>query len=71
MNQTPQTDHLNADFKDLDSSDPVERAVCREKAQEIIGSPEVDLEQREAIADRLIEANQELIAKNVGKEESY
>lgn len=59
------------DLQNLDSSDPVIRAVCREKAQDIIGSPEIDLQQREAIADLVIEANQELSQKTVGKDDSY
>ncbi|MGK7933409.1 MAG: hypothetical protein AB4041_18525 [Microcystaceae cyanobacterium] len=66
-----QTNDLKPNLKDLDSDDPVTRAECREQAQEIIASPEIELKEREAIADRLLEANQELTAKNVGQEDSY
>ncbi len=65
------THDLKEELQGLDSPDPVTRAVSREKAQDLIGSPEVDLEQREAIADRLMEANQALATQNVGKEDSY
>jgi hypothetical protein len=66
-----QTNDLKPDLKDLDSDDPVTRAECREQAQEIIASTEIELKDREAIADRLLEANQELTAKNVVQGDSY
>ncbi len=71
MTQTPQIQENDGDLKGLDSADPLTRAVSREKAQNIIGNPEVELETREAIADRLLEANQELTRKTVTKDESY
>ncbi len=71
MTENLQKNDPNAEFRDLDSADPVKRAVCREKAQDIIASPEINLEERAAVTDRLLEANQTLTFKNVTKDESY
>jgi hypothetical protein len=63
--------NLYAHLEELDRDDPVESATYREQAQEILANPSIALKIRTAIADLLLQANQQLSLKNVGSEDSY
>ena len=60
-----------AQLEQLDREDPVESATYREQAQEILANPNIALKIRTAIADLLLQANQQLSLKTVGGEDSY
>ena len=67
---SPETvyDHL----KQLDvQADIVTSAVYREEAQDVLASPEVTPEWKEAISDRLNQANHELEMRVVTGDDSY
>ncbi|MBF2078848.1 MAG: hypothetical protein IGR76_10105 [Synechococcales cyanobacterium T60_A2020_003] len=54
-----------------DQIDPVTGAAYRQDAQDVLADPEVSLPLRQAVADRLQEANHQLEKRTVGKEDSY
>jgi hypothetical protein len=58
MEPTAQTVYEN--LEQVDRVDAFTSATYRESAQEVLADPEVSLDMREAIADRLHEANHEL-----------
>lgn len=58
-------------LEQLDGNDPVESATYREQAQDILANPNIALKIRTAIADLLMQANQQLTLKTVGGEDSY
>jgi hypothetical protein len=55
----------------LEQGDVVKSALYRQLAQEVIGDPQVSLSWRQAIADRLQQANHLLAMLTVGKDDSY
>ena len=56
----------------LDEADKVESARCREQALDVLADPDVNLQWRQAIADRLNEADMLLGMSVVGKnDDSY
>lgn len=55
----------------LDQVDLTTSAIYREMAQEVLADSAVNCEVREAIADRLNQANQQLINTTVSKTDSY
>jgi hypothetical protein len=62
---------IYAELKKLDQLDIVEGAIYREQAQAILANPSIALKVRTAIADLLFQANQQLMLKTVGGEDSY
>lgn len=58
-------------LKQLEQSDVVRSAVYRQLAQEILADSRVSLSWRQAIADRLIQANHLLALGTVETEDSY
>jgi hypothetical protein len=64
-------EQLSQELLDLDQVDADKGADLRQKAQEILAEPSIDLPIREAIADSLSQGNQLLTLKTVGKEDSY
>ena len=63
--------NLYAHLEQLDRDDPVQSAAYREQAQDILANPNIALKIRTAIADLLLQANQQLTLKTVGGEDSY
>ena len=55
----------------IDQVDALTGARYREMAQDILATPSVRLDIRQAIADRLNHANHRLETKTVGSEDSY
>lgn len=55
----------------LEQGDVVNSALYRQLAQEVIGDPQVSLSWRQAIADRLQQANHLLAMLTVGRDDSY
>jgi Fe2+ or Zn2+ uptake regulation protein len=66
---SPQTVYEN--LNQLDRVDLTTSAEYREMAQDVLADPEVNCDVREAIADRLNEANQQLTNTTVSKTDSY
>ena len=66
---SPQTVYENLD--QLDRVDLTTSAEYREMAQEVLADHEVNCDVREAIADRLNQANQQLTNTTVSKTDSY
>lgn len=64
-------DTIYSELQRLDEVDPVTGAIYRERAQDILATPTIALKIRAAIADLLIQANQQLTMKTVGGEDSY
>ncbi|XGB41031.1 MAG: hypothetical protein LVS60_11675 [Nodosilinea sp. LVE1205-7] len=60
-------DHL----KQLEEVDTVQSASYREEAQSVLADDGVSLKWRQAIADRLNQANHDLALHTVGNEDSY
>jgi hypothetical protein len=69
MELSPQSAYDN--LKLLEKTDVTNSAIYRELAQEILADPEVSLNWREAIADRLSQANHLLTTKSMTDEDSY
>ncbi|WAL62169.1 hypothetical protein [Thermocoleostomius sinensis] len=55
----------------LEQGDVVKSALYRQLAQDVIGDPQVSLSWRQAIAERLQQANHLLAMLTVGKDDSY
>jgi Fe2+ or Zn2+ uptake regulation protein len=66
---SPETVYAN--LNQLDQVDLTTSAEYREMAQEVLADSGVACEVREAIADRLNQANQQLINTTVSKTDSY
>lgn len=60
-----------AHLKKIDQVDPATSAVTREEAQDILTQPGVSLARKQAIADRLNQANNRLGWQTTGNEDSY
>ncbi|HIK45460.1 MAG TPA: hypothetical protein IGR64_11330 [Leptolyngbyaceae cyanobacterium M65_K2018_010] len=55
----------------LEQVDTVQSATYREEAQEVLADTSVSLPLRQAIADRLNQANHDLALHTAGSEDSY
>ena len=66
---SPQTVYEN--LNQLDQVDLTTSAKYREMAQDVLADSEVNCDVREAIADRLNQANQQLTTLTVSKTDSY
>ena len=55
----------------LDHGDIAISAMYRQWAQEVLTDPDVDMEMKDAIADRLNQANRMLGSMNAGDNDSY
>lgn len=66
---SPETVYEN--LNQLDQVDLTTSAEYREMAQDVLADSEVARDVREAIADRLNQANQQLINTTVSKTDSY
>lgn len=69
MKLSPQTVYDNLNL--LEQVDRVSSARYREMAQEVLADPEVSLQWREAIAERLNQANRQLGLQTAGDNDSY
>jgi hypothetical protein len=66
---SPQTVYDN--LRLLENVDVVRSAFYRQQAQEVLADSRISLRWRQAIADRLIQANHLLEMRTVGKDDSY
>ncbi len=66
---SPQTVYEN--LNQLDQVDLTTSAEYREMAQDVLADSDVNCDVREAIADRLNQANQQLTTLTVSKTDSY
>ena len=62
---------LYDDLANINSMDVAESAKCRELAQQVLANPKISLNWRDAIAERLHEANHLLAVKTVTGDDSY
>jgi len=62
---------LYEDLANIDSMETTESAQCRESAQQVLANPKISLNWRDAIAERLHEANHTLGIKTVTGDDSY
>ena len=62
---------LYEDLANTDQMDMTRSAECREQAQQVLANPKISLNGRDAIAERLHEANHTLAIKNVTGDDSY
>jgi hypothetical protein len=62
---------LYEDLANIDMMNTLEGAQCREKAQQVLANPTISLNWRDAIAERLHEANHTLAIKTVTGDDSY
>ena len=72
--QSKQRIPLQKLYEDLASIDQMELsdgARCREQAQQVLANPKISLNWRDAIAERLHEANHTLAIKTVTGDDSY
>jgi hypothetical protein len=69
MQTSPETAYNN--LKLLEQVDPVKSAHYRELAQAVLADPEISLRLRDAISDRLNQANHELTIESIVDENSY
>lgn len=69
MKLSPQTVYDNLNL--LEQVDKVDSARYREMAQEILADHDVSLQWREAIAERLNQANRKLGMQTTGDNDSY
>jgi CRP-like cAMP-binding protein len=60
-----------AQLRKLDQLDITTSAITRELAQDILANPEISLAMRQAIADRLHRANNQLGMQSTADEDSY
>jgi len=66
---SPETVYEN--LNQLDQVDLTTSAVYREMAQDVLADVDINKDVREAIADRLNQANQQLTNNTVSKTDSY
>lgn len=66
---SPQTVYDNLNL--LEQVDPIESARYREMAQALLADPQVSLSWREAIAERLNQANRNLGIQTASDNDSY
>ena len=69
--QTIPLHRLYEDLANIDSMSLTESALCRELAQQVLANPKISLNWRDAIAERLHEANHTLAIKTVTGDDSY
>lgn len=69
MKPSPQTVYDNLNL--LEQVDKVSSAQYRQMAQDILADPEVSLQWREAIAERLNQANRQLGLQTTSDGDSY
>ncbi|MGC1306049.1 MAG: hypothetical protein WA885_02380 [Phormidesmis sp.] len=62
---------LYEDLANIDAMDLAVGAQCRERAQQVLANPKISLNWRDAIAERLHEANHILAIKAVTGDDSY
>ena len=62
---------LYDDLANIDQMDMAASAKCREQAQQVLANTNVSLNWRDAIAERLHEANHTLTIKTVTGDDSY
>ena len=62
---------LYEDLAGIGSMDVAKGAQCREQAQQVLANPKISLNWRDAIAERLHEANHILAIKTVTGDDSY
>ncbi len=62
---------LYEDLANIDMMNTLEGAQCREQAQQVLANPKISLNWRDAIAERLHEANHTLAIKTVTGDDSY
>lgn len=60
-----------SNLRKIDRGDIMSSALIRELAQDILGNPGISLTMRQAIADRLNRANNQLGMQTTGDEDSY
>jgi hypothetical protein len=58
-------------LEQIDRVDPTTSAIYRQSAQEILADPEISLEWRKAISDRLNQVNHELTVHAHVDDDSY
>jgi hypothetical protein len=58
-------------LEQIDRVDATTSAIYRQSAQEVLANPEISLEWRKAISDRLNQANHELTVHSVVDDDSY
>ena len=68
---TPNPQEVLQHLQQLEQVDTVQSASYREEAQDVLADPSVSLSWREAISDRLNQANHDLALHTVGNEDSY
>jgi hypothetical protein len=71
MSDNPETLYNELQSVDFNQVDPVQGAEYRAEAQDAIANPSIALKLRRAIADLLIQANQQLTFKTVRSDDSY
>jgi len=62
---------LYEDLANIDKMDVTQGARCREQAQKVLANTSISLNWRDAIAERLHEANHTLAIKTVTSDDSY
>ena len=62
---------LYEDLANIDKMDLTASAQCRERAQQVLANTKISLNWRDAIAERLHEANHTLAIKTVTGDDSY
>ncbi len=62
---------LYEDLATIGSMDIEQGAQCRQQAQQVLANPKISLNWRDAIAERLHEANHSLGIKTVTGDDSY
>jgi len=62
---------LYEDLANIDQMDMTRSAECRQQAQQVLADSKISLNWRDAIAERLHEANHTLAIKNVTGDDSY
>jgi hypothetical protein len=58
-------------LENIDQVDPITSAMYRQSAQEVLANPEISLEWRKAISDRLNQVNHELTVHAHVDDDSY
>ncbi|MDB9524516.1 hypothetical protein PN498_00825 [Oscillatoria sp. CS-180] len=64
-------DEVYENLKKLDQADTTHSAEYRQSAVEVLADLDIDVEVRQAIADRLDDANHLMTLKNVDSDDSY
>lgn len=62
---------LYEDLANINEMDIAQSAQCRAQAQQVLANPKISLNWRDAIAERLHEANHTLAIKTVTGDDSY